>query len=508
MVAGNVGSAFTIDPVMGSLIVVKPLDRSRQAEYHLVVRASDGGSPSLTSNAHVHITVTMADNAPPRFEHDEYTTEIEENKAAGEFVAVISAISKSSVIYEIIQGDNQKRFRVNPNSGVVSTTKVLDYEETSYFNLTVQATNMVEAKALCTLLVHIIDQNDNRPVFTQEQYVGNVSEAAMPGSVILQNDNAPLVVKATDADTNHNSLLVYRIIERSAKEMFTIDTNTGAIRTKADLDHEVSPNHTFTVQVNDLGKPQQSAEVTAKVVINIEDINDSPPEFVEPMYEARLLLPTYKGIAVVTVRAHDKDSGVNSKLIYSISAGDEEHFFQIDSNTGTITVHNPKGLRHSYELTISVSDGTFESIGMVKIAVDETEAAGLRFSKVIFQAEISENRTGVEEVTVLTAVGHALNEHLIFAILNPTSMFQVGSTSGVVQTMGLPFDRETQENYTLVVEVSDQRDPPRVAHTLLSVHIKDENDNAPMFINQPYYAVASIEAQRGEVVKQVTADLI
>ncbi len=44
----------------------------------------------------------------------------------------------------------------------------------------------------------------------------------------------------------------------------------------------------------------------------------------------------------------------------------------------------------------------------------------------------------------MQAVGHALNEHLTFSILNPTDMFSVGSTSGVVQvSLGVRLFGET-----------------------------------------------------------------
>lgn len=40
-----------------------------------------------------------------------------------------------------------------------------------------------------------------------------------------------------------------------------------------------------------------------------------------------------------------------------------------------------------------------------------------------------------------------------FRILNPTDMFIIGDTSGVIETTGKPFDREVQDNYLLIVEV-------------------------------------------------------
>lgn len=50
-------------------------------------------------------------------------------------------------------------------------------------------------------------------------------------------------------------------------------------------------------------------------------------------------------------------------------------------------------------------------------------------------------------------LGSHLNEHLEFSILNPSSFFSIGPTTGVIRTTGLRFDREAQETYQLIVQV-------------------------------------------------------
>ncbi len=56
-----------MDGRLGILSVTKPLDRSVQADYNLIVHAADGGSPSLTATTDVLISVTVSDDAPPRW---------------------------------------------------------------------------------------------------------------------------------------------------------------------------------------------------------------------------------------------------------------------------------------------------------------------------------------------------------------------------------------------------------------------------------------------------------
>ncbi len=329
---------------------------------------------------------------------DEYATELDENKPEGSFVISVRATSRSSVVYDITRGDDGGLFLINPNSGVISTNVVFDYEQYSFFNLTVTATNMVGAYAETTVMVHVIDENDNQPIFTQRAYVGNISEASLAGSVVLDNNSAPLVVKATDADTNLNALLVYEIVERASRDLFSIDANTGAIRTRSNLDHEVAAQYEFTVQVTDMGTPRQSASVPAKVTINVMDVNDSPPRFEEEFYTATLLLPTHRNVVVATVTAVDNDSSANSRLVYSIKTGNREGHFKIDPDTGVIHIDKSEDLEGSYSLTVHVTDGKYENDAYVDIVVEETDPNGLAFSQQTYYADVQENVTGVLQV--------------------------------------------------------------------------------------------------------------
>ncbi|ELU08218.1 hypothetical protein CAPTEDRAFT_222745 [Capitella teleta] len=505
IVSGNIGTAFSMDPSLGVLSVAKPLLPLGHNRYDLQVRAADGGAPSLSSTASVTVFVTTASNAAPRFHDDEYTVEIAENLPEMSFVASIQADSQSSVVYDIIRGNELGKFGINPSSGVIYSRDELDYEQNEFFNLTIKATNMARAWSSTLVLVHVVDENDNAPVFVMHAYSGNVSEASPEGSVVLDADNTPLVIKASDMDTNSNALLRYSIVEPEAAQLFDIDASTGSLKTKVTLDHEVAAVYEFSVQVQDSGVPSQSAMTAAQVTVHVMDINDSPPQFSEPEYSVRLLLPTYPNVLVSTVVAHDADTDVNTELLYSITEGNDLEHFALDPTEGTLRVVDSREMLDSYLLTIRVTDGLYDSTAQVKVSVDFTEDSGLSFSDHEYYAEIKENSTAVSRVAIVQASGHALNEHLTFSILNPSDMFSIGATSGVVTTAGKAFDREVQDEYTVVVEARDSSPSPRVAHVLLRVRVIDTNDNFPMFVNQPYMAIVSLDATRGQVVYQVKA---
>ncbi|XP_045469521.1 fat-like cadherin-related tumor suppressor homolog isoform X5 [Harmonia axyridis] len=508
IVSGNIGNMFNIHPDLGIITVARELDMTSVNEYMLRIKATDHGQPSLSSTVPAHILLTMADNAPPRFSRKDIAAEIYEDQPLGSYVAHLTARSTSSLQYEILEGNTGNAFLISPSTGVITTQTYLDYESVKLYNLTIVAVNMASASATCNVIIHILDKNDNAPQFVQANYSGVISESAAISSLILTRTSEPLVIKAIDADSEINALLHYDIVEILPRRYFQIDSNTGAIRTIKLLDYETHRSFSFHVQVSDLGNPKLSSETTARVDIEVTDVNDSPPRFVQPVYNVTLLLPTYKGVSVLQVNATDPDSPGISKLRYDIIEGNKIGVFGIDSQTGHVVVLQPNNMKPLYVLHVRVSDGKFSKVAKVFVKVEESDSSGLVFQRELYEGSIIENSTKITNVCVVNVLGTALNEHVEFRILNPTDMFSIGYTSGVIRTTGKRFDREVRDSYELIVEarsVNIDREKPRVAHVIVKVAIVDINDNCPMFVNLPYYAVVSVDDKKGSVITKVHA---
>ncbi|XP_033097614.1 protocadherin Fat 1-like isoform X2 [Anneissia japonica] len=502
--SGNPDNDFLISSG-GYISVSSELDRNKKSFYQLVVRVKDHGTPMKSCTCNVNITVTVSNNAPPKFLVDEYMVNVYENMPARKSVVVIQAESLSSVVYEIISGNVANDFEVNPSTGVVSTLVPLDYEEQTIYSLTVQATNMVGLSATVSVVVHVEDVNDNVPEFLYNLYQGNITESKPPNSPVLDSLGRPLVISAEDDDSDHNAHLMYQIIEIEAQKYFTIDSNTGAIRSKVKLDHEQRNQFKFTVQVRDSGEPQLQSINPVDVLVTIVDINDSPPLFDKDVYSTILILPTYKDVAVVTVHATDADTASITNLEYSITAGDPERRFSIHPVSGVITVINSTNLMRNYVLTVTVSDGMNKGTAEVQISVQQAQESELRFAQNSYSATVMENDPTIQRIALVSAVGNALNEPLEYRILNPDKRFNISRTSGILRTTGIPFDRETKKEYNIVVEVRNTRVDERRAHVLVNVKVLDENDNAPMFVHLDYKAVVQVEAEVGSIVRTVLA---
>jgi protocadherin Fat 1/2/3 len=220
---------FDMDETLGLISVKRELDKNERSEYNLIIMATDHGKPPQSSTATVKIYVTISNNAPPKFTGSDYTAEIHEDIKVGTNVAVLEAKSQSSVYYEIIHGNEDNKFAINPNSGVIYTRNSVDYEQTKTYKLKVSAANVVGYSAVTTVKIHVLDINDNTPVFGQSVYVGSITEAAPVGSVVIATDGKPLVIHASDKDENDNGRLKFEMIGEDALKYFIIDGSTGSV---------------------------------------------------------------------------------------------------------------------------------------------------------------------------------------------------------------------------------------------------------------------------------------
>ncbi|XP_028277980.1 protocadherin Fat 3 [Parambassis ranga] len=515
MEAGNSGGVFGIDNATGLIFIAKDLDFTSLGFYTLTVRVTDSGFPPLMATASARISLILSDFSKPKFSQKEYQAEIMENSKIGTHVTTVSAISRSALIYDIIRGNEGNFFFINHHTGVITTRRLLDFEQTASYFLLVRALSMAGVEASTTVIVQVGDVNDSPPVFQQLRYVGAVSEAAPVNSVVLGEDGNPLVIRATDKDRNHNALLVFQIIDETARMFFSVDSGTGSIRTIANLDYETFSEFVFRVHVRDSGQPPRTADSPAEVIIKVININDSPPKFYQDTYEAVVLLPTYIGVEVLKVEAFDPDmtsdptlnpdTSFTPQLLYSLVDSSVE-LFSVQRYTGVVTVINQNLSKDRYRFNVKVWDGRFSSMASVTVLVREAIDSGLLFTAPVYSASIPENIPNVTILTIVNTVGHRLNEPLKYTLLNPGGRFTIRPTCGVVLTTGVPFDREEKSTFELVVEVSREDEILRVSRVTVRVQVEDVNDNAPEFVNLPYYAVVQVEAEPGSAIFRVSAD--
>lgn len=285
-------------------------------------------------------------------------------------------------------GDGSEQFSLDINSGYLKTVSALDRETQSKFSLLAHVQDKEHTSWECSSQIELIisDLNDNAPQFTLPYYSVALPEDVEVGTLVTK-------VHATDADIGINRKIKYSFVD-SFNNHFKIAAESGIITLAKPLDRELRAVYNLTVKATDQGTPQLATLAT--VIVNVQDINDNPPEFVTKYYFATVPEINAVGTDVVRVLATSKDTGVNAEVYYSIIGGNEHKKFTIHNVTGIITIAEMLDYERAkeYFLTIQAIDGgipPLSNIATVNITVTDCNDNAPIFSQPSYNARIRED---------------------------------------------------------------------------------------------------------------------
>ncbi|KAM7125019.1 desmoglein-4 isoform 2-T2 [Molossus nigricans] len=227
-------------------------------------------------------------------------------------------------------------FTINPLTGEINITSVVDREITPLFLIYCRALNSrgEDLERPLELRVKVMDINDNPPVFTQNVYTGNIEE---------NSDANTLVVKlsATDADEdNHlNSKIAYKIIsqEPAGAPMFILNRYTGEVRTMSSfLDREEHSMYNLLVRGSDRDGATDGLSSECACRIRVLDVNDNFPTMERTSYSASIEENCLNS-ELMRLKAIDLDEeGTDNWLVkYLILSGNEGNWFDIQTDPRT-----------------------------------------------------------------------------------------------------------------------------------------------------------------------------
>nr|XP_013012142.1 cadherin-23 isoform X3 [Cavia porcellus] len=535
--AGNRERAFRINATTGIVTVNRPLDRERIPEYKLTISVKDNPeNPRIARRDFDLLVVSLVDENDnhPLFTEGTYQAEVMENSPAGTPLTVLNgpilALDADEDVYAVVTyqllGIHSGLFDIDNSTGVVTVRSgvIIDREAFSppILELLLLAEDIGQLNGTAQLLVTILDDNDNSPTFSPAVLTVHLLENCPPGFSVLQ-------VMATDEDSGLNGELVYRI-EAGAQDRFLIHPVTGVIRVgNATIDREEQDSYRLTVVATDRATVPLSG--TAIVTILIDDINDSRPEFLNPIQTVSVLESAEPGTVIANVTAIDLD--LNPKLEYhiiSIVAKDDtdrlvpgqEDAFAVNINTGSVMVKSPlnRELVATYEVTLSVTDNASDlpersvSVPNAKLTVNildvnDNTPQFKPFGITYYTEQILEGATPGTTLIAVAAVDpdKGLNGLITYSLLDlvPPGYVQLEDPSAgkVIANQTVDYEEVHWLNFT--VRASDNGSPPRAAEIPVYLEIVDVNDNNPIF-DQPFYQVAILEdVPVGTVILTVTA---
>ncbi|XP_010738376.2 protocadherin-20 isoform X1 [Larimichthys crocea] len=356
------------------LETTEALDYEKTQEYELIVVAKN--TQGILIKTFLKVQVLDENDNAPVFDQALVKISVEENNPPNTFLTQLQATdqdseSRGEVIY-LLGGDAPGIFLVDRVTGVLTVATSLDREEKETYRFIVRAVDQgtPRRESIATVVLTVLDRNDNSPRFINKDFTFFVPEN-FPGYGEIG------ILSVTDADAGENGWVALSILNGS--DIFLIDTGRGTLRAKTSLDREQQGTYQLWIEAVDGGEPALSC--ITLVTVLLLDVNDNPPIVLFPQSNQSymLVLPnTLPGTSITEVYAVDKDTGMNAVIAYSIikRKGGEPGSFDIDPETGNITLKRELSNRGLYSLLVKVSDhGQPEplySTVMVNFFVNET----------------------------------------------------------------------------------------------------------------------------------------
>ncbi|KAM3612815.1 uncharacterized protein V6R79_015103 [Siganus canaliculatus] len=462
------------------LIVKERLDRETRDRYSLRVMATDG---KFEAPVVVDVHVLDINDNSPQCEQLVYTEAVMENSPPNMFVLKVSAsdpdVGVNGQISYTLHGQDADKFHVNPRTGELFTLAVLDRERDVEHRLAAKATDGGGRSCQADILLMIQDMNDNPPRFSSSHYEVTVFDNTTVRTPIA-------VIYAKDPDTGINAEVKYSLLAGDGG-FFSLDEFSGILRLERPLNPEAPPSFELKVKATDRGLPRHLYSV-ATVTVDVVSLDDYQPVFLSSEYTAQLPESLAVGSEVVSVSALTRDGGGPDPISYRILSGNEDGRFLLDSRTGLLTLIAPLDFEtsHEYYLSVEGSRGKSSLTDITTILVNVTDVNDNApvFAPSDNSVEISEDLTPGSLVMTVTATDQdgPINNLLRYSIVSGDALqqFSIHSRSGEI-TVRTALDREEVPHYSLTVQAADEGDPPLSSAVVITITVKDVNDNPPLF---------------------------
>uniref|UniRef100_A0A914VBZ1 Cadherin domain-containing protein n=1 Tax=Plectus sambesii TaxID=2011161 RepID=A0A914VBZ1_9BILA len=304
---------FYVDAKSGAITAGEKLRTELYDEYSFSVTARDTGDPSLqaVTVVTVHMDGKTETDIPPRFDQSNYRFTIYENNPRPVRIGSVNAYHSGGKI-EYSLAEPSPFFTINGQTGDLDAHVVFDYEVRQNYTTLVKAcvvgnsTSDSAPKQLCSdasVVLDILDVNDNAPTFEQASYTLNVPVDIGIGAEILR-------VHAIDLDSLNNGDLSY--VLKTQTGIFAVDYETGVVTVVGAM---TAPNiFNLTIEAFDHGTPTLRGTTVVSIVAN--GSNPSAPEFEKFRYDVTQPSTVDVGTLLVTLKATDPDPGLEGLVIY------------------------------------------------------------------------------------------------------------------------------------------------------------------------------------------------
>ncbi|CAG5990873.1 unnamed protein product [Menidia menidia] len=493
---------FEVKQASGDLVIKQKIDREQLCELsptcslHVQILLED----PLEIHRIVVDVLDVNDNAP-QFSTRNISLEVSEAAAPGTRFRLESAhdpdVGTNSLrTYHVAANDffilNVQTKSDGSKFPELVVDKPLDRETQASFRLLLTAVDggQPEKSGSTLLLIKILDVNDNSPVFDETVKKVTLLENVARGTLVTK-------LNATDADAGSNgeiSFMFSKYTPERVLQLFSVDSKSGEIRVKGEVDYEKATAYHITVQARDGGSP--AMEGSCNVIVDIVDVNDNAPEVTLTSLTSPIREDSAPGTTIALISARDLDSGVNGEVTLTVPPGLP---FKLNSAFGMHYSLTTEGKLDretvpEYTVVIRATDAgspphSSQTTFVVKLSDVNDNAP--TFSQPSYSVDIPENNAPSSPIAAVSATDPDLGENarVSYSILpgmvqgSPISSYvYISPESGHIYSMR-SLDHEQLNAFRVEVQARDAGEPPRTANVTVHVFVVDVNDNAPVIVH-------------------------
>ena len=502
-------SPFSIDS-SGRISGEVEIDFEQVQSFGFHVIATDSGTPQRSTEVPVIVNIIDINDNAPQIETDVREINVSESSDHPRLLLSLSAVDSDSgqngEIFFTLDSSNQIFFIIdNFNTGALHLNASLDFETVQFYTLliTVHDRGDPELNTTITVVVNVVNENDNAPVFEPAEYSPSVREDRQPDYLVI-------TVQAGDLDLGVFGMIDYSL---SNNNFFSINEQ-GYIFLVSAVDAESLSSIELSVTACDRGSPARCA--TAPVSVSIVDANDNSPQITSPSNGDDILISessTAETIVTAVVAIDSDRTAPNNLVSYEITTASNDglDFFAINSLTGLIHLTNSLDfedtLKRQFNLTVTVSDQGSPSLNRTvsfQIRVTDANDNPPILTNGPLTVSIEENLSAQPGPQFsATDADTGINARIIFSISEP-SIVSINQDTGMV-TLNGPFNFEDTDVYNFTVTATDQGSPSLSDTTFLIVQILDTNDNAPRFSMDLYVETIPESTSVNQTILSVSA---
>ncbi|MCY3913922.1 MAG: cadherin domain-containing protein [Chloroflexi bacterium] len=480
---GTDAASFDLDTATGQLQTSAALDYEAQAEYEVIITASDnhGDSSSIT------VTITVGDlvDSPPA----------PANLAPGTVTAstvplswdAVTGAAKYRVEYRVTDAETW----TTDDETLTTATHTVDelYCGTAYeFQVSTygDGTTHTAEWSAPTGTVAAGTSACPAPVFGEETYAFSVAE-----DVATDADVGTITATITGGPA-----VTYAITAGNTAGAFAIDSASGELTVAKALDYETTASYALTVTAS-----YGASTATVAVAITITNVVE-PPVFGATSYAFTVAEDAAISSTIGTVAATDPEGG--TVIYFDITAGDDDNLFAVDALAGRLVVAVPLDYESTASHTLTVRASTPKgATTTVTVTVTVTDVAEPPvFGATSYAFSVAGDAAVEAVVGTVTATVRA-NGAVSYAITagDENGAFAIDDETGEL-TVASALDYGTTASYALTVTASHG-----VSTTTVPVAVTITAPT-PVFAKASYAFGVAEDAAVGTAVGTVAATVV